>query len=267
MTHCRLMACGCLLIGLVGSGIAEETELVVQTPSSAETADKAGPAQIELKKQPAASELEAVLASIRDSKQAEKRKESLTRLSSYKLKPIPKEVSDQLFKSAVLDGESSVRKAAAMAIKALDDNTAKQFLFNGALHPKVKANVRENARQAVRLMDDPALVEAIVSIVTLVLRVGTATELQPPQTIFITNGLNVNAPLGNINLPIELPNIEIKNVQTAVATYAVRALRTIAGRDLGRDPAAWKKWYENWKHIRQVRMDQEPDGVKAKQIP
>lgn len=52
--------------------------------------------------------------------------------------------------------------------------------------------------------------------ITLDVRPGTATELTVPQIIFITNGLNVNAPLGNINLPIELPNIELRSINTTV---------------------------------------------------
>ncbi len=52
--------------------------------------------------------------------------------------------------------------------------------------------------------------------ITLDMRPGTATELTAPQIIFITNGLNVNAPLGNINLPIELPNIELRAINTTV---------------------------------------------------
>ncbi|MCZ7647104.1 MAG: hypothetical protein M5U26_17915 [Planctomycetota bacterium] len=52
--------------------------------------------------------------------------------------------------------------------------------------------------------------------VTLDVRPGTAIELTPPQILFISNGLDVNNPLGNINLPIELPNIELRSINTTV---------------------------------------------------
>ncbi|GMV80094.1 MAG: hypothetical protein AMXMBFR7_12780 [Planctomycetota bacterium] len=52
--------------------------------------------------------------------------------------------------------------------------------------------------------------------ITLDVRPGTAVELTPPQILFISNGLDVNNPLGNINLPIELPNIELRSINTTV---------------------------------------------------
>lgn len=53
--------------------------------------------------------------------------------------------------------------------------------------------------------------------ITLDMRPGTAVELTPPQIIFITNaGLDVNIGGGTINLPIELPNLELRSVSTTV---------------------------------------------------
>src|SRR5204863_42326 len=37
-----------------------------------------------------------------------------------------------------------------------------------------------------------------------------------PQIIFITNGGNINIPGGSINLPIELPNLELRSINTTV---------------------------------------------------
>ncbi|HYG74388.1 MAG TPA: hypothetical protein VEK08_05225 [Planctomycetota bacterium] len=53
--------------------------------------------------------------------------------------------------------------------------------------------------------------------ITLDIRPGTAVELTPPQIVFITNaGLDVNIGGGNINLPIELPNLELRSISTTV---------------------------------------------------
>lgn len=52
--------------------------------------------------------------------------------------------------------------------------------------------------------------------ITLELRPGTAVELTPPLIIFITNGGNIQIPGGNINLPIELPNLELRSINTTV---------------------------------------------------
>jgi type II secretory pathway component GspD/PulD (secretin) len=54
--------------------------------------------------------------------------------------------------------------------------------------------------------------------VTLTLRPGTAEELEPPQIIYITDGGDVDNPLGIINLPIELPNLELRSIHTSVTT-------------------------------------------------
>ena len=40
--------------------------------------------------------------------------------------------------------------------------------------------------------------------------------LTPPLIVFITNGGDINAPGGSINLPIELPNLELRSINTTV---------------------------------------------------
>ena len=52
--------------------------------------------------------------------------------------------------------------------------------------------------------------------ITLNMRPGTALELTPPQVIFITNSGNINTGGGTINLPIELPNLELRSINTTV---------------------------------------------------
>ena len=52
--------------------------------------------------------------------------------------------------------------------------------------------------------------------ITLDCRPGTAIELTPPAIIFITNSRDVQTGGGTINLPIELPNLELRSVSTTV---------------------------------------------------
>jgi Flp pilus assembly secretin CpaC/tetratricopeptide (TPR) repeat protein len=55
--------------------------------------------------------------------------------------------------------------------------------------------------------------------ITLDVRPGTAIELTPPQIVFITNSGDVNngaVGQGGINLPIELPNLELRSINTTV---------------------------------------------------
>ncbi|MEI6232886.1 MAG: hypothetical protein WCT04_07535 [Planctomycetota bacterium] len=52
--------------------------------------------------------------------------------------------------------------------------------------------------------------------ITLELKPGTAVELTPPLIVFITNGGNISAGGGSINLPIELPNLELRSINTTV---------------------------------------------------
>ena len=53
--------------------------------------------------------------------------------------------------------------------------------------------------------------------ITMDVHPGTAIEVTPPQILFITNaGNDVNRGGGTINLPIELPNLELRSINTTV---------------------------------------------------
>ncbi len=208
------------------------------------------------RKTPSPKELAAILALIQDSEDSTERASALTKLRTFYFHPVPEKLTEQLTKSVLFDDTDVVRKEAALAMKDLDDKVGMSFLYKAALGKNVNEKIRRNAGEGLRRLDNVKLVEALVSVVTYVLRIGQVKELTQPQTIFITNGLNVNAPQGNINLPIELPNIEISYTATAVAVHALRALRIISRRDLGKDPVVWKQWLDNWKHIRDVRLAQ-----------
>ncbi len=53
--------------------------------------------------------------------------------------------------------------------------------------------------------------------ITMDVRPGTVIELTPPQIVYITNaGNNVNIGGGSVNLPVELPNLEVRSINTTV---------------------------------------------------
>ncbi|GMV81353.1 MAG: hypothetical protein AMXMBFR7_25370 [Planctomycetota bacterium] len=222
---------------------AEET-LTIQAAPQESPADRTAQTPLNL---------EAHLKVLAEAKTPSERMAALQTLESISSKPVPVAISEALFKRILFDSDEGVRKTAARAMDTLDDTRAMQFLYKAVIHPAVKAEHRLRAAEGIRWLDRPEVIEALVQIVSYELRVGSATEVQPPQTLFISNGLDVNNPLGNINLPIELPNLELRSVQTSVAVLAFAGLRTISQRDLGAEPAAWQRWFDDFKHIRNVR--------------
>jgi len=52
--------------------------------------------------------------------------------------------------------------------------------------------------------------------ITLDVRPGTAIELTPPLIVFITDSQDINTGGGVVNLPIELPNLELRSISTTV---------------------------------------------------
>lgn len=239
-------------------GVPREDEPLVaekkDAPAAPETKENAEPDPSFLK------ELPALLKTIDESAKEGERAEAIRKIGAAKFEKVPEDVSRRLFAAMLLDEGENVRKEAALAAKALDDVAAKKFVFKAALMPKVKAPVRARAAEALRRFDDPMVIEALIWHVTYTLRVGTATEVTPPKTIFITDGGDINNPLGLINLPIELPNIELRSVSTSVIVPATTALTAITRRNFGANPAAWQKWFEDYKKIREVRLAQEQES-------
>ena len=196
-------------------------------------------------------ELHETLRAIGESKEASQRVAALKKLQVARLTPVPKEVSVCLFKSAVLDDAEEVRKEAAQSIKSLEDKEGMRFLAGGALHPNLEPKKRKRAAEAIRRIDHPAAVSYVIHHVTYNINTTAAIEPNPPETRAIVN------PAIPITLPIELPSLELRHIETSVVALAFSALRTISRRDFGNDPAAWGKWFGEWQHIRDVRLVRE----------
>ncbi|MBI3828249.1 MAG: HEAT repeat domain-containing protein [Planctomycetes bacterium] len=255
------VACGLLVASASLAFGADDGAVVIQgkeAPAKAQTqaVNTAAQAAAPAAKTPVAppKDLPETLKAVKEAKDSKDRENALKKLQETHFYPIPKEVSAQLFKSALDDKDEDVRKAASLAIKNLEDDDAKKFLAGAAVHPKIDETRRKHAAQAIRHVDDPGLIGAIVTMVSYDIRTGTATENVPVRFATISN------PAVPINLPIELPDIELRSVSTSLATYAVIALKEIARRDLGGDPKAWEKWFNDWKQVHDVRMAQEAKG-------
>jgi hypothetical protein len=169
-------------------------------------------------------------------------------LAQRKPKPLPAQVSTELLRSALLDEDAEVRREAALTIKALDDREGKKNLLAAALRPKVTEEVRTRAAEAIRRVDDPVVVGALITLVTNEIKSGVARLITPVEIQYIG---------GLVSLPIHLPEIELIKAEGTITYPAFIALKTIAQRDLGSDPNAWANWYANWKHLRDVRLRQE----------
>ena len=236
---------GVLTLACVAQAV-DEGALVIQAqpPDSAQKQAAAKPQEAALP----ASELPNTLKAISEGKESAERVAALGQLKQFHFKPIPKEVSTAVVRRIMDDSEEQVRSAAVQTIQDLNDEQAKDALVSVAVHPKLKAEQRKNAAHAIRTLDDARLVSAIVTMVTYDVRTGTAIDFQPPRIRAIIN------PVIPIFLPIDLPDIELRSVSTSIATFGVIALREIARRDMGTDSEAWKKWFEDWKQVREVRM-------------
>ena len=80
--------------------------------------------------------------------------------------------------------------------------------------------------------------------VTLELRAQSAS-LDRLDTVRIRDaGRNVAADDrgGNINLPIDLPSLNLMSVETTLVVPALPSLKRVTGQDFGRDLARWKAW-------------------------
>lgn len=227
----------------------QNKESVAAKSAASQSTQEAQPQQAVASAAPHA--LPQLLAKARDGKESAQRAEALQGLKELPAKSVTPAVSAQLFKSAVDDADEDVRKSAAEAIQKLDDKEAKKFLFAAAVHPKIDEKRRRHAAEAIRRVDDPAVIAALVTMVTYDVRTGTATENVPQRFATISN------PAIPITLPIELPDLELRSVSTSLAVYGIIALKEIARRDLGSDPKAWEKWFGEWKQVREARLAQE----------
>ena len=163
-------------------------------------------------------------------------------------KPRNPNVSKALAACVIVETNADVRTAAAalirdqkdpIASKALVDYYVDAFDTDGVL---IKADHERAAIDALKAVGGHGIYEQLLMYATLEVRAGMATEIGPPQTVYITNGGSINSPSGTINLPIELPNLELRAVNTTIVVPALGALRQVSGQNFGRNIGKWQDW-------------------------
>jgi hypothetical protein len=102
---------------------------------------------------------------------------------------------------------------------------------------------RDAALGALKDLGDKRTYDALLYYATMEVHAASATSLTPPQVAFITNaGGDVNRGGGNINLPIELPNNEIRSFDATLIVPAVSAMRHITGQEFNKNLDKWRAW-------------------------
>jgi hypothetical protein len=151
--------------------------------------------------------------------------------------PKDQTVGKALAACVIAEKNEAARKAAADLIKARKDKVADRQLVQFYVDSFDEQGVLLNgdheraAIDAMKFAGHRALYEVLMAFVTMDVRAGTATELTPPQTVYISNGGSVSNPNGTINLPIELPNLELKSINTTIMVPAFGAIKRIAGEN------------------------------------
>lgn len=159
-------------------------------------------------------------------------------------------IGKELSSAAILERDEQVRGAVVELIRSRKDTEAARGLvqqWHKAFEDEalgVDEALRTSAENAMRDVGDRRIYEAIYYYVTMELRAQTAT-LDRMDTVRIRDaGRNVqnNDRGGNINLPIDLPSIQLSSVQTTLVVPALPSLKRITGQDFGHDLPRWRAW-------------------------
>lgn len=152
----------------------------------------------------------------------------------------PKKLGASLATSAMFDPDERVRKASAAAIKAGPDKIAERAILDAwksSFDESGMLDANEARRKAtvaaMREVNDKQVFQALLYYATLELRAGSAA-LVGVDTVSIKGN--------NINLPIDLPKLDLINVEGAIAIPAMASLKQATGQDFGRNLLKWNEW-------------------------
>jgi hypothetical protein len=166
--------------------------------------------------------------------------------------PAPADAGKLLAAAAIMEPDATVRTAALNLIRERKDVVAAQEIvraWHRAFEDEalgVDEALRTATENAMRDLGDRRIYEAIYAYVTMELRVQTAS-LDSVGTARIRNaGLPVQGDdrAGNINLPIDLPSINLMSVETTIVVPALPSLKRITGQNFGRELPRWKAWID-----------------------
>lgn len=151
-----------------------------------------------------------------------------------------KKLGKQIASSAIFDPDEKVRKATAAMIKSRKDLAAERevletwktsFDESGVLD--VNETRRKASVAAMREIGDKQIFQALVWYAQLELRAGSA------QTVRVDT---VNIRGQGINLPIDLPVLDLVSAQGNIVVPAMTSLKQATGQDFGRNFGKWNEW-------------------------
>lgn len=160
-----------------------------------------------------------------------------------------------LLRTAILDGDASVRQAAALSLKAVDLPDI-AWPINRAMYSE-NARTRTYAAEAAGIMGSRRSVETLIRRVHWTAGPTSRVNIQVYNQVSYIRDFDVEiAQLAQIGDPIigQLSEGVILDAQvygaegweTAVERRAyTTALANITGKDFGTDLAAWRKWWED----------------------
>ena len=152
----------------------------------------------------------------------------------------PKKLGASLATSAMFDPDERVRKASAASIKSAQDKIAERAILDTWKSSFDESGIldanearRKASVNAMREINEKQIFQALLYYATLELRAGSAA-LVGVDTVSIKGN--------NINLPIDLPKLDLINVEGAIAVPAMASLKQATGQDFGRNLLKWNEW-------------------------
>ena len=154
--------------------------------------------------------------------------------------PESKLVGKPLATSAIYEPDSGTRKASIELIKTRKDSVAARALIDtwksafddvGVL--ATNESTRKAAVDAMREVGDKRVFQALLYYAMLEIRAGTASAVRVDSVAIRGQ---------NVNLPIDLPVLELAGVEGTIIIPAMASLKQATGQDFGRNFDKWKEW-------------------------
>ena len=154
--------------------------------------------------------------------------------------PDSKIIGKPLAVSAIFEPDAETRKASIELIKSRKDSVAARTLIDtwksafddvGVL--AANESTRKAAVDTMREVGDKRIFQALLYYATLEIRAGTASPVRVDSVAIRGQ---------NVNLPIDLPVLELTGVTGTITIPAMASLKQATGQDFGRNFDKWKDW-------------------------
>ena len=156
------------------------------------------------------------------------------------INPDSKIVGKPLAVSAIYEPDADARSAAVELIKARKDPVAARAIldtwksaFDDVGLGATNEGVRKAAVAAMRDVGDKRVFQALLYYAMLEMHSGSATPVRVDTVAIKGKG---------INLPIDLPVVDLISAEGTIIVPAMGSLRQATGQDFGRNFEKWKEW-------------------------